>query len=157
MRAQVGESMCVTSYDTTHHLKIAKVRGRAHESVRRYRRGVARGSNCWIASNSWNRGPTATIFESASPFALLAMQGHPGAEHIRLGDALKLVRERANALAPHATMMVAAGKKAGYVPRPYSGLGANLLDAGVPLEATLVLQLGDPADVGRWVVRIARG
>lgn len=28
---------------------------------------------------------------------------------------------------------------------------------GVQLEATAVRRLGDPADVGRWVVRIARG
>jgi len=87
---------------------------------------------------------------------IAGMKKHPGAEHIRVGDALELVREPANAFDPHATMIVAAGEKAGYVPRPYSGLVANLLDAGVQLEATAVRQLGDPADVGRWVVRIAR-
>jgi hypothetical protein len=52
--------------------------------------------------------------------------------------------------------IVAGGEKAGYVPRPFSALVSRLLDAGVKLEARAVRQLGDPADVGRWVVGLSR-
>ncbi len=87
---------------------------------------------------------------------IAGMKKHPGAVHIQVGDALSLVREPTNAHDDKATMLFAAGEKAGYVPRQYSALIARLLDAGVPLEATAVRQLGAPAEVGRWVVRLVR-
>ena len=84
------------------------------------------------------------------------MKKHAGAAHIRAGELLALEREPTNEFDTHATKIVAGGEKAGYVPRPYSALVARLLDAGVKLEARAVRQLGDPADVGRWVVGLSR-
>jgi len=87
---------------------------------------------------------------------LAGMKKHAGAAHICVGELLTLEREPTNEFDTHATKIVAGGEKAGYVPRPYSALVARLLDAGVQLEARAVRQLGDPADVGRWVIGIAR-
>jgi HIRAN domain len=87
---------------------------------------------------------------------IAGMKKHPGSEHILVGDLLALKREPTNEHDENATMIVANGEKAGYVPRPYGALVARLLDGGVCLEARAVRQLGDPADVGRWVVRVAR-
>ena len=88
---------------------------------------------------------------------IAGMTKHSGAVHIQVGDAVTLTREPHNAHDENATMIVApGGEKAGYVPRQYSAMVAGLLDAGAQLEATAVRQLGVPADVGRWVVRIAR-
>jgi hypothetical protein len=87
---------------------------------------------------------------------IAGMKKHAGAAHIRAGEPLALEREPTNEFDTHATKIVAGGEKAGYVPRPYSALVARLLDAGVKLEARAVRQLGDPADVGRWVVGLAR-
>jgi HIRAN domain len=87
---------------------------------------------------------------------LAGMKKHAGAAHIRVGELVALEREPSNEFDTHATKIVASGEKAGYVPRPYSALIARLLDAGVELEARAVRQLGDPADVGRWVISLAR-
>jgi hypothetical protein len=87
---------------------------------------------------------------------LAGMRKHAGAAHIRVGEPLEVQREPTNEFDTHATKIVAGGEKAGYVPRPYSALIARLLDAGVKLEARAVRQLGDPADVGRWVISLTR-
>ena len=88
---------------------------------------------------------------------IAGMKKHAGAEHIHVGDVLALRREPHNPHDPNATMIVApGGQKAGYVPRQYSAMIAGLVDSGVQLEATAIRQLGVPADVGRWVVRILR-
>jgi hypothetical protein len=87
---------------------------------------------------------------------LAGMKKHPGSARIRLGGLLGLEREPTNEFDACATKITADGEKAGYVPRPYSALIARLLDAGVRLEARAVRQLGDPADVGRWVMSITR-
>lgn len=87
---------------------------------------------------------------------LAGMKKHAGAQRIRVDDILVLEREPTNAHDPNAVKVLAGGEKAGYVPRPYSAIVASLLDSGVALEARAVRQLGDPADVGRWVLSIAR-
>ncbi|HKY37244.1 MAG TPA: HIRAN domain-containing protein [Polyangiaceae bacterium] len=88
---------------------------------------------------------------------IAGMKKHAGAVHIQVGDTVTLMREPDNAHDEKATMIVApGGEKAGYVPRQYSETIATLLDEGVQLEATAIRQLGVPADVGRWVVRLAR-
>lgn len=87
---------------------------------------------------------------------IAGMKKHPGSARIRVGSLLGLEREPTNQFDACATKITADGEKAGYVPRPYSALIARLLDSGVRLEAKAVRQLGDPADVGRWVISITR-
>lgn len=75
-----------------------------------------------------------------------------------VGATLKFERERCNPHDPHATIVArtADGMRAGYVPRQYSAMIANLLDLGVELDAVAIRELVLPDDAPRWVVRTTR-
>jgi hypothetical protein len=77
-----------------------------------------------------------------------------GAELLRVGDPVELVRERENPHDPHATLLiVCSGHRLGRVPRQYSPLFARLLDSGQRIDAVAERRLSLPEEGGRWVVR----
>lgn len=86
-----------------------------------------------------------------SAVRIAGMKQHAGAEHIRVGDALELVREPANAFDAHATMIVAAGEKAGYLPRPYSVPRPRAL--GEEFRAASLGPFGLRLDQEHWLAR----
>jgi len=75
-----------------------------------------------------------------------------------VGAMLGFEREPSNPHDPSATIVArtADGIRAGYVPRQYSAMIANLLDLGVALDAVAVRELVLPDDAPRWVVRASR-
>jgi len=75
-----------------------------------------------------------------------------------VGAMLRFEREPSNPHDPFATIVArtADGMRAGYVPRQYSAMIANLLDLGVALAAVAVRELVLPDDAPRWVVRASR-
>ncbi|HEX2688964.1 MAG TPA: HIRAN domain-containing protein [Kofleriaceae bacterium] len=75
-----------------------------------------------------------------------------------VGATLKFERERSNPHDPYATIVArtADGMRAGYVPRQYSAMIANLLDRGVELDGVAIRELVLPDDAPRWVVRTTR-
>lgn len=75
-----------------------------------------------------------------------------------VGAMLRFEREPSNLHDPSATIVArtADGMRAGYVPRQYSAMIANLLDLGVALDAVAVRELVLPDDAPRWVVRASR-
>lgn len=75
---------------------------------------------------------------------------------LSIGDEDTLVREPTNDYDARAIIIDRAGRRAGYVPRPYVPMFARLLDAGVEVGAKVIRQLLVPDDVGKWVVRAAR-
>lgn len=83
---------------------------------------------------------------------------YDGASDVRVGDVLRLQHESENAFDPHATqiLLLAHDKTVGYVPRQYSKMVANLLDAGIAVRVLALRQLQMPHDPSRWVVRLSR-
>jgi hypothetical protein len=77
---------------------------------------------------------------------------------LAVGTALRFERESSNPHDPSATVVArtADGMRAGYVPRQYSAMIANLLDHGVALDAVAIRELVLPDDAPRWVVRTTR-
>jgi hypothetical protein len=75
---------------------------------------------------------------------------------LSVGDEVTLIREPTNEYDSRATIVDRAGRRAGYVPRPYVPMFARLLDLGVVVEAKVVRKLLVPDDVGKWIVRAAR-
>jgi hypothetical protein len=75
---------------------------------------------------------------------------------LSIGDDVTLIREPTNDHDARATIIDRAGRRAGYVPRPYVPMFARLLDAGVEVDARVIRQLLVPDDVGKWVVRATR-
>lgn len=75
---------------------------------------------------------------------------------LSVGDEVTLIREPSNDYDSRATIIDRAGRRAGYVPRPYVPMFARLLDAGVEIDAKVIRQLLVPDGVGKWVVRAAR-
>lgn len=75
-----------------------------------------------------------------------------------VGATLEFEREPSNPHDPCATVVArtADGMRAGYVPRQYSAMIANLLDLGVALDAVAIRELVLPDDAPRWVVRTTR-
>ena len=64
-------------------------------------------------------------------------------EQLKLGDALKLVREADNPHDPNAVRVEWQGEKLGYVPRAGNDTVARLLDKGVPVSGRITyLQKG---------------
>jgi hypothetical protein len=85
------------------------------------------------------------------------MRHYPGAESLKDNDMLLLERQPDNAHDRDATAILTEDKvRVGYVPRQYARAVARLLDSGVALSAEALRRLTDPADGGRWLVRIAR-
>ena len=77
-----------------------------------------------------------------------------GAETVRVGDPVTLVREPDNAHDRHATLVLVQGThRLGRVPRQYSPIFARLLDAGQVIHAVAERRLTLPTESGRWVVR----
>jgi hypothetical protein len=96
--------------------------------------------------------------ELATPleFRVASRRHLDDAAPLSVGDEVTLIREPSNDYDSRATLIDRAGRRAGYVPRPYVPMFARLLDAGVELAAKVIRQLLVPDDVGRWVVRAAR-
>lgn len=78
---------------------------------------------------------------------LAGFQYHKG-EHLwpflRVGEALRLVREAANTHDPNAVAVYFRGDKLGYVPRRDNAAVAQMLDRGHRLEARIVRLLDEP-------------
>jgi len=73
------------------------------------------------------------------------------------GDRLTLEREPSNQHDPAATLVLSHdGMPAGYVPRQYSAMIADLLDREVRLGVAAIRELLLPNDAERWVVRASR-
>jgi len=69
----------------------------------------------------------------------------------------KLARDRQNAFDQSATLvLVREGKTIGYVPRQYSKMIAEHLDAGHSLEASALRRLVVPPERGRWQIEVRR-
>jgi hypothetical protein len=96
--------------------------------------------------------------ELATPleFRVASRQHFDDPAPLSIGDKVRLIREPSNDYDSRATIIDHAGRRAGYVPRPYVPMFARLLDAGVEVAAKVIRQLLVPDDVGRWVVRAAR-
>lgn len=75
-----------------------------------------------------------------------------------VGATLRFEREPSNPHDPFATIVARTtdGMRAGYVPRQYSAMIANLLDLGIALGGVAVRELVLPDDAPRWVVRASR-
>ena len=78
--------------------------------------------------------------------------------HLADGMELQFIREPNNKADRSATIIATTpeGRRAGYVPRQYSSLVANLIDRNVELVGIALREIVLPEDAGRWVVRVAR-
>jgi hypothetical protein len=96
--------------------------------------------------------------ELATPleFRVASRRHLDDAAPLSIGDEVTLIREPTNDYDSRATIIDRAGRRAGYVPRPYVPMFSRLLDAGVDVEAKVIRQLLVPDGVGKWVVRAAR-
>jgi len=84
------------------------------------------------------RLPTSRVLVQSS--ALAGFRYHDAAElwpSLRVGDALELAREPANAHDANAVSLSWRGRKLGYVPRRDNGALAWALDRGQPLRARI--------------------
>jgi hypothetical protein len=96
--------------------------------------------------------------ELATPleFRVASRRHLQDAAPLSIGDEVSLIREPTNDYDSRATIIDRAGRRAGYVPRPYVPMFARLIDAGVEVDAKVVRRLLVPDDVGKWVVRASR-
>ncbi len=81
-------------------------------------------------------------------------QDGTGAERLRPGDPVDIVRAPESPRDRCATLVLAHGEhQIGRVPRPYSPIFARLLDEGRTIDAVAERRLTLPTERGRWVVR----
>lgn len=80
-------------------------------------------------------------------------QDDTGAERLRSGEPVDLVREPENQLDRCALVVVHGEHQIGRVPRQYSPIFARLLDAGRKIKTVADRRLILPTESGRWVVR----
>ena len=80
-----------------------------------------------------------------------------GAVQLAAGEHVTLMREHANPHDEYATLVLKKeGRAVGYVPRQYSKMISQHLDAGHALESVAVHRLVVPPDRGRWVISVRR-
>ena len=78
------------------------------------------------------------------------------AAELGTGDRVTLRPEPTNEVDPFAVIVDRDRKRAGYVPKHYTGVVGSLLEREVPMDAVVIRKLVVPDDAGKWVVRLSR-
>lgn len=93
---------------------------------------------CWMAATAHAQAPSIRILVQSSPLA--GFQHHAGADvwnELKVGDALQLKREPANAHDGNAVRVEWRGRQLGYLPRAENRAVAAEMDRGARVEARI--------------------